>query len=227
MGSSSVSASEGSGLHSILKRKLSYDSSALNREKSSNKYSLSTNSLPASCSGSLSLSPEPKPILKKKSSSEELDEGELEFPKPILKKRSQAGEHSFYNENSAFDSEGIRPILKKSPSRKMIDNGSRSRSSSTGKDGGLQHSLSSGSVISSSNRSGSGKSILKHGGILKNSWPDSFSSTSSDVENYHFSSVDETSGIYSGLMMKRLGTDSYPDEKLRPNTNAESSEMSR
>jgi len=60
------------------------------------------------------VSPEPRPILKKKSSSEDLDETEWISPKPILKKNSLRGDHSHSSSSDGLDDANIRPILKKS-----------------------------------------------------------------------------------------------------------------
>ncbi|CAG7834921.1 unnamed protein product [Allacma fusca] len=106
LGSSILSTGSEGGLQSILKRKLSYDSSYIMKEaNNTNEYSFSTHSLPAcGC-----LSPEPKPILKKKCSSEDLEEVE---PKPILKHRTSRDYHDIN-----VETERIKPCLKKSTSK--------------------------------------------------------------------------------------------------------------
>lgn len=138
----SVDSSSQSELQSILKRKLSYDSSVLLNEAtncpSRNSLTLSTNSLPSSYC--CSCSPEPKPILKKKSSSEELDDdycatNNVMNPKPILKKRSK-------KTSDREDREVIRPILKKSTSEwyEEDDMKQEKRRGSGGKKGILKRS---------------------------------------------------------------------------------------
>ena len=173
---SSVASNSGSsegGLQSILKRKLSYDSSYIMKEANLNEYSFSTHSLPAcGC-----MSPEPKPILKKKSNSEDLDEVE---PKPILKHRTSRD----CPEVTVESEKTIKPCLKKSSSKSVDE--TLPGSASVNFSPSFPPSVSPVSAVNDGS-SPSSKGILKRGGILKNAWRESSStstsSSSSELDN--------------------------------------------